>query len=742
MDRTSELGPLRAAGLELIRIRARDKAPQDSGWRTLSVSHEEVAAHVRAGGNAGWRLGAPDLVVDVDPRNFAEGDDPLARLAEDAGFDPSLCPRVLTGGGGHHYYLTKPRDAAVLNSLDAYPGVEFKSAGFQVLVPGSIHPDTGNLYEWDDLAPPPSERPPAPDRLLALIARPDPQQGAGGGELTPEQVKACLDQVDPSAYRDEGEWRNLMMSCHDASRGEARAEFVAWSTSDPQYAGHGALIGRRWDSLHADRGARITYRTLYRAVLDAGGQIPQDSPESDFGSDPLEADPDDGRVSPAQARLAMMNERHCVVFDGALRIYTREYDPELGRYHYARYTRHDFENWYLNKRVQDGDDSMTLAAWWLRHPGRREYRGLVFDPGRETEGYLNLWQGFSVRPSRGRWDKFERLVRESICAGDEAFYDYAMRWLAHLCQRPGEPAEAALVMRGEKGTGKGTFAGAAMALVSAHAIQVSSAQQFTGRFNSHLRDCVLLFVDEAFWAGDHQAEGTLKRLITERTVVIEPKGVDARVARNRLSIMIASNNEWVVPAGLDGERRYAVTEVGNAHRGDRAFVGAVKRQLYEEGGLGGLFRHLTEDVDISGWHPREDIPQTRALAEQKIQGLSDVQGWWYARLLEGRLPGGAGDWNGAPAAAPSHTLHEHYVAETGGLNHRNRRASQITFGRQLSKLVPDYRTEQRAAGHADLIPVDTRGRARYIIVPPLGECRAFFDGQLGSPTDWGDDFLE
>jgi len=30
-----------------------------------------------------------------------------------------------------------------------------------------------------------------------------------------------------------------------------------------------------------------------------------------------------------------------------------------------------------------------------------------------------------------------------------------------------------------------------------------------GNFNAHLIDCVLLFADEAFWAGDKQGENTL-----------------------------------------------------------------------------------------------------------------------------------------------------------------------------------------------------------------------------------------
>ncbi len=739
--RHEELAPLAVAGAELIRVRRKEKAPQDTGWRTLSLAFKEIEKHVRNGGNAGWRLGASDLVIDVDPRNFAEGDDPLARLTRDTGLDLDSCSHVLTGSGGHHYYMTKPKDDAVLDSLPEYPGVEFKTLGRQVVVPGSVHP-SGGTYEWDDFAPPPSKRPPAPQALLYAIQRPDPQTGiGGGGELTPEQVGELLAQINPRDYREHSAWLPIMMACHHGSAGEARAEFVSWSASDPEYLDDRSMVGRRWDSLHADRHTGITFKTLYRAVIDAGGSVPQDNPEKDFGSglDPME-DGTEGTITPAVARLAEMNERHCLVFDGAMRIYTKEYDPALGRFYHARYNERDFHIWYQNKKISDGDDKMAKSTWWMQHPQRREYRGITFEPGRDVEGFLNLWQGFSVKPSNGRWDAFEDLVRETICTRDAKLYKYVMDWLAHLVQRPGEPAEVALVLRGEKGTGKGTFGNAVYALVRAHALQVSSAQHFTGRFNAHLRDCVFLFVDEAFWAGDHSSEGTLKRLITEPTLVYEGKGRDAVVGKNCISVIIASNADWVVPAGLDAERRYAVADVSPNRVGDDAFWSKVRRQLYEEGGLGGLFKHLV-GRDIQGWHPRQSVPQTTGLAEQKLEGLTDVQEWWLGRLIDGRLPGQRGAWEEGGGTS-MHALHQHYLDEVGGLNRRSRRSSQISFGRQLRKLVPSVDVRQIMRTDEDgLVPVDVHDRVRFFVCANLETCRAAFERRLGAPLP-SDDFLD
>ena len=39
---------------------------------------------------------------------------------------------------------------------------------------------------------------------------------------------------------------------------------------------------------------------------------------------------------------------------------------------------------------------MPLAKYWLQHPQRRQYDGVIFRPLRDVRGYFNLWTGFAV----------------------------------------------------------------------------------------------------------------------------------------------------------------------------------------------------------------------------------------------------------------------------------------------------------------------------------------------------------
>ena len=94
-----------------------------------------------------------------------------------------------------------------------------------------------------------------------------------------------------------------------------------------------------------------------------------------------------------------------------------------------------------------------------------------------------------------------------------------------------------------------------------------------------------MFADEAFGTNDRAAVAVLKMLITEPEIPIEGKGKDIVTARNFTHMIIASNAEWVVPAGLE-ERRFCVFDVSEAHMKDTPYFAAIDRQMKNNGGKG------------------------------------------------------------------------------------------------------------------------------------------------------------
>jgi hypothetical protein len=104
--------------------------------------------------NIGLACGAKSslLVVDVDPRSG--GDETLRTLERSHGPLP-LTPRVLTPGGGQHFYFEFPNATPTRGTLGE--GLDVKASGGFVVAPPSVHPN-GGVYRWD-LGALPSETP-------------------------------------------------------------------------------------------------------------------------------------------------------------------------------------------------------------------------------------------------------------------------------------------------------------------------------------------------------------------------------------------------------------------------------------------------------------------------------------------------------------------------------------------------------------------------------------------------------
>lgn len=116
------------------------------GWQ--NTVHRPNVDPDRFPNNFGIVLQNDDLVIDIDPRNYKDGDKPVKRLCEKLGIDLKKSAVVVqTGGGGWHLYYKKPSDIFVSETLAEYPGIEFKSKGRQVVGAGCIHPDTYKPYE-------------------------------------------------------------------------------------------------------------------------------------------------------------------------------------------------------------------------------------------------------------------------------------------------------------------------------------------------------------------------------------------------------------------------------------------------------------------------------------------------------------------------------------------------------------------------------------------------------------------
>jgi hypothetical protein len=425
-----------------------------------------------------------------------------------------------------------------------------------------------------------------------------------------------------------------------------------------------------------------------------------------------------------------LNQDHMIVNEaGKTWVFRRRYDPGLEREVIERSTFNDFTQRYRGDLIEVGNGKKkSRGAAWLDHPGHRNFpNGVTFLPGKQiapSKGVYNLWQGFRVRPVPGSWAKLADHIRQNVCNGDEAVYRYLIGWMARCVQNPGEQGHVALVMRGGKGVGKGILARMFGGLFGQHFVHISTGKHLVGNFNAHLRDAVVVFADEAFWAGDKQHESVLKALVTEPTITIEAKYANAVQAPNYVHLIIASNDDWVVPAS-DDERRFLVLDVASHRQGDVAYFKAIEAEMADGGSAAML--HDLMDVNLSGFDVRK-VPQTAALADQKLHSLDDIDSWWRDVLAAGEIDHsgfGSGDWTNG-IEIPRDSVFDHYV--------RHAQRARIYKPKGIAEL--GNRLRELAPGLKSTRPAGDQGRGRCYAFPPLADCRAAFDKKIGRDIDW------
>lgn len=397
---------------------------------------------------------------------------------------------------------------------------------------------------------------------------------------------------------------------------------------------------------------------------------------------------------------------------------------------------------------------VAVAPYWLKHKQRRTYDGIEFYPdpanAQGTPGYFNLWRGFSVEPDSTtaadkRWLKYLAFldhVKLNICDCNAEVFRWVWHWFAHIVQRPRERIGTAIVLRGKMGTGKTVVGDVIGSLFASHYFLVDDPRYLVGQFNAHMASCLLLQVDEGFWAGDKAAEGRLKGLVTAPKQMIEAKGVDPIRLDNYVRLLFSSNENWVVPAGMD-ERRFAVFDVADHWKENHANFAKLYAEL-DNGGREALLADLIAvDLDAPNAPNLRVIPKTSALLEQKIRSLDTVSAWWLQRLDDGSQTHRLGLWRDK---VPSAVLFDDYLKTSEKMGAR-RRVGEIEFGLAMRRLVPDIRrgrsVEEIESWDEETYKMKTSiKRVWCLCFPSLQQCRESFEAAIKQPYPWSHEARE
>lgn len=739
-------------------------------------------------------------VIDADIRVSEAKNEAFRRLAELLPeLDLDASPKVKSGSGGDSLHILvfsdKPFPAkkfAHSTSFkmvwDADKGRDVKKwdwelhllgTGTQVAAPPSIHPVTGAPYkwiteiDWDDL-----------DMGIAHTISSDAMERLIGYEegeaLDPERMQpigislteahSILSWLSFDAWFDDRDgWLRVGMALKHEFGSESDEAYKLWC----EFSGKSEKFDlkdslRVWKSIKNRQSGRpfrmasLRSEAKYNEWLNTSVDITFDDLEDDFEDQPdddldelLGGSAELPKPTRSQVKLAKekveialgrgvpknirrLNEKHAIARVSSKTV-VMDFHAD-GSVTYGNVS--DIHSFYEFDRVASEKSTMPVSKQWIQHPQRRTYpNGIVFTPNKEVEGAYNHWQGFSVAPSESSRPErgcklFLRHLLDVVCCGNEDHYRYHLGWLAHMVQRPEDKPGVAVVYKGRKRIGKDTVFEYFGRLIQNHYITIANQDQLLGKFNAHQEKCLLLHVQEGFWAGSKQGEAVLKYLITSPDMLIEPKGMNAFRVLSVLRLFISSNERWVIPATED-EGRFFVLNVSEKRRNDHAYFAALREEMNGDGPSCLLAYLMT--FDISNFQVRA-VPDTEALAEQKVQGLKNVERWWLDTLQRAQIDGiqnrddgvDSAVWMSREVGIDKNEFRDNYSRWMRSRRYDGEEVSEIEFGIRMRKLCPSATSKQ----------VKRSGR-RFMIytVPYLEQCRKEFEQFLGSEIAWPDDQL-
>ena len=197
------------AGLGLPIVPLRGKVPAVRGWQQFRADAQalELWFGVRRC-NVGLRTGESGyLVIDADTSAAAEW---VRRHC------PESPMRARSGGGSTHHYYANPLRKKIRNRQGSHRihGLDVRGHGGFIVLPPSVHPETGNRYRWESPFRLPSGLPRfSPTWVYERTRRRVREVIVDETDMLVRRARAYLAKIEPAVSGEGGHNRTFRAAC-------------------------------------------------------------------------------------------------------------------------------------------------------------------------------------------------------------------------------------------------------------------------------------------------------------------------------------------------------------------------------------------------------------------------------------------------------------------------------------------------------------------------------------------------
>ena len=185
-------------------------------------------------------------------------------------------------------------------------------------------------------------------------------------------------------------------------------------------------------------------------------------------------------------------------------------------------------------------------------------------------------------------------------------------------------------------------------------------------------------------------------------------------------MIIASNNDWIIPAGFR-ERRFCVIEVANTQQKNHEYFKAIAEQMENGGREAMLYDMLKmEDVNVSDL---KNFVRTEALFEQQLNSMSTFHKFWYECLQRGTILKNDKQWTCRTIKTEQY---DEYIEFTHIMGDRFP-LTDSQFSKNLNDICSNIK---------NIRPNINGKRVRSFIFSDLDKCKLDFEESIGNTIAW------
>ena len=235
---------------------------------------------------------------------------------------------------------------------------------------------------------------------------------------------------------------------------------------------------------------------------------------------------------------------------------------------------------------------------------------------------FNTFTGFrfDYEETSGDVDIILEFIRTTLAENDDNNFKYILNYLADMIQNPAKVPGVCLVFKSDKqGVGKNLFFEWVGKLMGKRYYLVSKdLDSIVKQFNLSRAGKILHILDEiSNYGGAYKSNDRLKSEITQETLEIEPKGKESYSIAHCARYVMLTNHDWPVKIE-NSDRRFAMFNCSCHNAGNHDYFENLVGWMENEGNQQSFFNYLA-NYDLTGFHPRRSIPESKWKLSSKLQ---------------------------------------------------------------------------------------------------------------------------